>query len=505
MTMKNLNIKKISLVVMTAVGILSLTACGDDKKEKELTVEEKIALLEKQKQATQKPVAPVTPASTPVAVETPVQAVNTTNTQEVSTPENKVYKLSLKNSYSLSKQSAIDSFNAKDYQMAIESLTEGLVLKPYRDNIGCAIGFGYNYYFRTKNEVQSVFNSANVNSSVTDKIKAVSNKNESCIVDTAITADNARGIAKSDTEKNFKPGVIKLVGGDSNWTKLSPHEQQTLLYFPQKMGLGGAQKFKTLWASVKTYANNKTDSNRQKVIDSMVVHYKIKDKSGNWVQKTDTRSHLLMGAMFTSPETFASILGTSAGNVGSFVKVAKTMNVNIDSSKSIENQVNENDELNKTLSEITGNPEVQILDEQNKTIDIKKSFDVTPEQINDISSTNTNTSKPVTSMAGIIPQSMGGGSVPVVKKETVTRDNDNLRNLENSVGAKEAAELDKKGYIAKKLANGMMSVTLPGQNQGQSHEQAQTPISQASKKNQVCNKTINIQGQQVQVQVPCEQ
>lgn len=241
--MKNFNLKKTSLVVMIAVGALSLTACNEDKKEeKELTVAEKVALLKKQKEEAQKSSASASsPSSEQPKTETK-EEVKTT-----SKPEDKVYKLSLKNTYSLSKQFAIDSFNQKDYQLAIEGLTEGVVLKPYRDNIGCAIGIGYNYYFRTKNEVQSVFNSASVNQAVTDKIKAVSNKNESCIIDTSITAENARNIAKIDTDKNFKPGVIKLVGGDSVWNKLSANEQGTLLYFPQKMGLLGAQKFKTLW------------------------------------------------------------------------------------------------------------------------------------------------------------------------------------------------------------------------------------------------------------------
>lgn len=496
--MKKFNLKKISLVVMTAVSILSLTACGEDKKEKELTIEEKIALLEKQKQATE-PVVPVTPASAPVAVETPVEAVNNTNTNNVkevvAKPEDKVYKLSLKNSYSLSKQFAIDSFNAKDYQLAIEGLTEGVVLQPYRDNIGCAIGIGYNYYFRNKNEVQSVFTSANVNQSVTDKIKSVSNKNESCIVQASITAENARGIAKTDTEKNFKPGVIKLVGGDTIWNKLSANEQGTLLYFPQKMGLGGAQKFKSLWSNIKTYADNKTDANRQKVLGAMVVHYKIKDKDGNWVQKTDTRSHLLMSAMFTSPETFASILGTSSGNTGSFVKVAKSINVNIDSSKSIEDQVNENDDLNKTLSEITGTPEVQVLDEQNKVIDIQKSFETTPAQIK----VESNTQAP--SMASIIPSSLGGGSGVKTepKAEIVKQEKGNITDLEHGVGSSNANDLIKKGYTSKRLDNGRIEVIPPGQE----HTQAQ-PV-QPSRKNQICNKTVMIQGQQVQVQVPCEQ
>ena len=53
------------------------------------------------------------------------------------------------------------------------------------------------------------------------------------------------------------------------------------------MGLLGAQKFKTLWANVKTYADNKTEANRQKVLSAMVVHYKIKDKDGNFGSAAD--------------------------------------------------------------------------------------------------------------------------------------------------------------------------------------------------------------------------
>lgn len=493
--MKNFKLKQLSLVIMTAVGVLSLTACNDDKKEKELTVEEKIALLEKQKQAQQKPVEAPKPATVGEQPKEVVQEATQTTPVVASKPEDKVYKLSLKNSYSLSKQSAIDSFNAKDYQMAIESLTEGLVLKPYRDNIGCAIGFGYNYYFRTKNEVQNVFGGANVNQGITDTIKAVSNKNEACIVNTTITAENARRIAKVDTEKNFKPGVIKLVGGEANWNKLNPHEQQTLLYFPQKMGLGGSQKFKTLWASIKEYANNKTDANRQKVLNAMVVKYKIKDKEGNWVQKTDTRSHLLMSAMFTSPETFASILGTSGADTGSFVKVAKSVKVNIDTSKNIEEQVNENDDLNKTLSEITGTPEVQILDESNKVIDVKKSFETTPAQIQVQSTSSSNDN--AMAMVGLAAI---GGEVSKPTKQTKQEKNQDKGSksvLEESLGEANANELHKKGYAGKNLGNGMIEVTGSGQSASQSQS--------APKKNQVCQKTVVIQGQPVTVPVPCDQ
>ena len=492
MTMKNFNLTKISLVVMTAVSTLVLTACNDDKKEEkkpETQVTKKTETLDDVFGDTKKPSSN---ASSPVTEQPKTETKDDVKT--TSKPEDKVYKLSLKNTYSLSKQFAIDSFNQKDYQLAIEGLTEGVVLKPYRDNIGCAIGIGYNYYFQNKNTVQSVFNVAGVNQAVTDKIKAVSNKNESCIIDTSITAENARGIAKVDTDKNYKPGVIKLVGGADVWNKLSANEQQTLLYFPQKMGLGGAQKFKSLWANIKTYADNKTDANRQKVLSSMVVHYKIKDKDGNWVQKTDTRSHLLMSAMFTSPETFASVIGTSGADVGSFVKVAKAQNINIDSSKSIEDQVNENDDLNKTLSEIT-NPEVQVLDESGKVIDTQKSFETTADQL------VLDTPKPAVTpkaMPGIVSSSITGGRGSSTESQT-PKEKGNKSDLERAVGSNNVGELANKGYTGKKLSNGMIEVT-PGNSN--STQQAEPKV---SRKNQVCQKAVIIQGQQVVVPVPCEQ
>lgn len=486
--MKKFNLNKISLVIMTAVSVLSLTACNDKKDEQD-TIDPNAVLKQLNEQK-----AKEKPAVDPVVEQTKTEVKEDVKTNSViaSKPEDKVYKLSLKNSYSLSKQSAIDSFNNKDYQMAIESLTEGLVLQPYRDNIGCAIGFGYNYYFRTKNEVQSVFASSNVNQVVTDTIKAVSNKNESCIVKASITAENARSIAKVDTEKNFKPGVIKLVGGESNWSKLAPYEQQTLLYMPQKMGLGGFSKFKNLISNIKTYANDKTDANRQKVLNAMVVKYKIKDKEGNWVQKTDTRSHLLMSAMFTSPETFASILGTSGADTGSFVKVAKSVKVNIDSSKNIEEQVNENDDLNKTLSQITGTPEIQMLDESNKPIDLQKSFETTPVQIQVQPQSNSSSNANSMAMVGLASI---GGNVPSTKQPKQDKGTKGV--LQESLGEANGNELEKKGYSARKGSNGMIEVTTPGQSQQQ--------VQATSKKNQVCQKTVEIQGQQVTVPVPCDQ
>lgn len=478
--MKKFNLNKISLVIMTAVSVLSLTACNDKKDDQE-TIDPNAVLKQLNEQkAKDKP-----------AVEQPKTEVKEevkTTSVVASKPEDKVYKLSLKNTYSLSKQSAIDSFNAKNYQMAIESLTEGLVLKSYRDNVGCAIGFGYNYYFRTKNEVQSVFTSANVNQAITDKIKAVSNKNDSCIVDGAITAENARNIAKIDTDRNFEPGVIKLLGKDT-WDKLSEHEKGVLRYAPQKSGLGGFAKFKTLISNIKTYANNKTDANRQKVIDSLVFKYKIKDKDGQWVQKTDTRSHLLMGAMFTSPETFASILGTSGADTSSFVKVAKSIKVNIDSSKNIEEQVNENDDLNKALSEITGNPEVEMLDESNKVIDLQKSFETTPAQIQSTSVSATNPN--AMAMVGLAAM---GGDVSKATKTQPKQEKGSKSVLQESLGEAGANELHNKGYSGKKLSNGMIEVIEPNK--------AQQP---AQKKNQICQKTVVIQGQQVTVPVPCDQ
>jgi hypothetical protein len=282
--------------------------------------------------------------------------------------------------------------------------------------------------------------------------------------------------------------------GDANWSKLAPYEQQTLLYMPQKMGLGGFSKFKNLISNIKTYANDKTDANRQKVLNAMVVKYKIKDKDGNWIQKTDTRSHLLMSAMFTSPETFASILGTSAGNIGSFVKVAKTMNVNIDSSKNVEEQVNENDDLNKALSQITGNPEVQILDESNKVIDIQKSFETTPAQIQVQVQPQSNSSSNANSMAMVGLASIGG-NVPSTKQPKQDKGTKGV--LQDTLGEANANELHNKGYSGKKLSNGMIEVTGSGQSAPQSQS--------TQKKNQVCQKTVEIQGQQVTVPVPCDQ
>ena len=451
--MKNFKLKNISLVIMMAVSVLSLTACNDKKKDDGvIDIDATVSSTKK----VETPVAPVPVASTPVVA-------TTENKDEV-----KIYKESLKNSYSDSKKLSIKAFNDKDYQYAIEFLTEGITTKTVHDNFYCTVAIGWNYGFRNKNEVQKTLESANVSQENIDLIKAVSNRKEDCIVPSVnIPVEQGISIGKYDTKTNFEPGIIRILGKDT-WDKLSDNEKAVFDYFPQKMGLGSALHFKKLIASVQEYSNNKNDTTKQKVVDNLVIHYKIKDKNGQLLTKEDTRSHLLMGAMFTSPQAFAAILGLDGADKVAFTKVAQSINVTIDSSKSIEDQVNEHDDLNKAISE---NPDakVEMLDEDNKSINLIGSFETGPNQLGASAETINRIQNEAAVMTGVKAPSTTSNVTKPVQAPVVPKE--------------------------QKAKTHTPVTSIP----------VQEPQVPQQPKNRVCNKTVTIQGQQVTVPVPCEQ
>ena len=99
------------------------------------------------------------------------------------------------------------------------------------------------------------------------------------------------------------------------------------------MGGGGAAKYTTMLSALKAYTAAPTEENKLKVASTFTYKYTLNGK-----EYQDSRSTLYLSALFTSPEAYRYLLGTSKAPQD-FAKVASIAGQHIDTSKPAEAQI----------------------------------------------------------------------------------------------------------------------------------------------------------------------
>jgi len=210
------------------------------------------------------------------------------------------------------------------------SEVEGFRPTPYYDNIGVAIGFGWNMSMQSAQTNRSLATGIGLPNPMIESIVAISNQPEGKTRPQA-TVSPDQGLEAVQLMRNqFEEPMKKLVPG---YDKLAQHQKDTLTYHAYKVGPGGAAKYKVMLSKLQTYIQSPTEQNKLEVAKTFTYKYKLNGKV-----MEDKRSSLYLAALFDSPQSYQYLLGTTTAPK-SFQAVAKAVEVKVDSNKPAEGQV----------------------------------------------------------------------------------------------------------------------------------------------------------------------
>lgn len=256
-----------------------------------------------------------------------------------------------RNSASISRQVAIAEIEAGRPYTSIVSEVEGFRARPYSDvGQGFAVGNGWNMSFQSAANNRAWATKAGIAEPMIKSIVSINGRMQGAVpAGIEITPTQATAVAEA-MRPAFEGPAIKLFG-QSTWNKLQEHQRGVLVYHVEKVGPGGAAKYKGLIKAVQTYANSPTEANAQAVVSHIEYGYKIKYPDGSFKQMYDTRSKLYMGALFVDPQQYRYLLGKAMAPTG-FGATAKTAGFNIDSSKAAAEQVAAQDTYNNEIESL---------------------------------------------------------------------------------------------------------------------------------------------------------
>lgn len=287
----------------------------------------------------QKATAPLFPKEAPLFGKTPSfpkqaptpEAVQAPSSNQVSTSS----AASAVASYtpkvkSVSHQVALDEAAKGRYFQSIVASIEGLRLKGYFDNFGVAIGYGWNIGQQSRARNQELAQGIGLSGADTAELVSYSaNKTPTSLPNVSITAAQASQ-AVSMMREQYEAPMRKLI---PSFGTLAQHQIDALTYHAYKVGGGGAAKYTGMLAAIKAYSANPTEANSLKVAETFTYKYTLNGKV-----YTDTRSTLYLAALWTSPEAYNYLLGTTKAPAD-FSQVSKIAKQSIDTSKPAEAQV----------------------------------------------------------------------------------------------------------------------------------------------------------------------
>lgn len=320
-------------IIALSVAVLFLAGCNDKKDDSNaLGVLDSVQVNKKADTKTETPQA---------AASTPTVAAE----GSVSTKRAASYP---KSDSSIANQVAIAEIEAGRPYTSIVSEVEGFRARPYSDvGQGFAVGNGWNMSFQSAANNRAWATKAGIAEPMIKSIVAINGRMQGPTpTGIEITPAQASTVAEA-MRPTFEQPAIKLFGADT-WSKLQENQKAVLVYHVEKVGPGGAARYKGLIKAVQTYAKNPTDSNAQAVVSHITYDYKIKYPDGSFKQMHDTRSQLYMGALFVDPQQYRYLLGKATAPTG-FAETAKTAGFSIDTSKAAADQVAAQDEFNKEI------------------------------------------------------------------------------------------------------------------------------------------------------------
>lgn len=324
-------------ILALSVAMLFLAGCNDKKNESSaLDILNNVQVDKKDQPKAEQP---------QVAASTPTAPTEASATGSGSAKRAASYP---KSDSSISNQVAIAEIEANRPYTSVVSEVEGFRARPYSDvGQGFAVGNGWNMSFQSAANNRAWASKAGIAEPMIKSIVAINGRMQGP-TPTGIEITPAQATAVAEAMRpTFEQPAIKLFGA-STWSKLQEHQKAVLVYHVEKVGPGGAAKYKGLIKAVQTYANSPTEANAQAVVSHITYDYKIKYPDGSFKQMHDTRSQLYMGALFVDPQQYRYLLGKATAPTG-FAATAKTAGFSIDSSKPAADQVAAQDQFNKEI------------------------------------------------------------------------------------------------------------------------------------------------------------
>lgn len=246
------------------------------------------------------------------------------------TPPGKVVSSYVAKDKSVARTIAISEANKGNFYPSITAIVEGYRSKAYRDNKGAAIGMGWNLGQQSTARNTELTRSIGLAPGPAAQLVALSGVQQpTSLPDASITPEQGAHAVLLMREQYEAP-MRKLV---PSFASLKVNEQDALVYHAYKVGGGGAAKYKNMLAAIKTYSANPTEENKMRVASTFTYKYTLNGK-----EYSDSRSTLYLAALWTSPEAYLYLLGTTPAPA-EFSKVAKLASQKIDTSKPAEAQV----------------------------------------------------------------------------------------------------------------------------------------------------------------------
>ncbi|VTU34421.1 hypothetical protein [Variovorax sp. RA8] len=267
--------------------------------------------------------------------------------KQVQTPPSQVVSSYTPKNKSVARSLALSEAAKGNWYSSIVSEVEGFKNFPYMDNKGAAIGFGWNLGQQSVARNTELTRAIGLDSAAAGQLVALSGVQQpSSLPRASITPDQGSQAVMLMREQYEAP-MRKLV---PSFASLKKNEQDALVYHAYKVGGGGAAKYISMLSALKVYAADPTEANKLKVADTFTYKYTLNGKV-----YTDARSKLYLAALFTSPEAYTYLLGTTPAPAN-FNQVAKLASQKIDTSKPAESQVQ--DEFGDVKEELmrTGKP-----------------------------------------------------------------------------------------------------------------------------------------------------
>ena len=233
---------------------------------------------------------------------------------------------------STSRSVAIEQFIQGNYYESIVSEVEGYRANLYNDNIGFAIGNGWNVSLQTAQTNKKIAQGIGLDSGETRAVvELAGNMQPTSLPRLSLSPAQATKAAQL-MRPQFEEPIRRLVG-EQAYDSLKEHQKAALTYHVYKVGPAGSAKYKNLLSNVRLYAANPTQANAMKVGAGFTYKYKL---NGQVMQ--DTRSTIYLSSLFIDPEAFAYLLGTKPAP-RDFTSIAKLSKQNIDPSKSADSQI----------------------------------------------------------------------------------------------------------------------------------------------------------------------
>jgi|GEM_PF-3457336 len=231
---------------------------------------------------------------------------------------------------SVSRSVALAEAAKGNWYSSIVAEVEGWRGKAYRDNLGLAIGFGWNIGQQSRARNTELATGIGMSSADAAELARYSGiQQPTSFPNVQITPEQGSQAVMLMREQYEAP-MRKLV---PSFASLKKNEQDALVYHAYKVGGGGAAKYRSMLSALKTYSANPTEENKLKVADTFTYKYTLNGK-----EYTDARSKLYLAALFTSPEAYMYLLGTKPAPAD-FNQVAQLAKQKIDTSKPAEAQV----------------------------------------------------------------------------------------------------------------------------------------------------------------------